>query len=120
VLEQLSVLENIIPSGSYNVALASTQLYLKEAPLTHPGLTKFLNERETFSSSQPELTAHAAALDAPAENAEQLAFKLYVSSHNERQKIISDYQSKLPAFIQNNQDIADIAQFTTPKILGTI
>lgn len=120
VLEQLSVLENIIPSGSYKVALASTQLYLKEAPLTHPGLTKFLDERETFSSSQPELTAHAAALDAPAENAEQLAFKLYVSSHKERQKIISDYQSKFPAFIQNNQDIADIAQFTTPKILGTM
>lgn len=120
VLEQLSVLKNIIPSGSYKVALSSTQLYLKESPLTHPGLTQFLDERETFSSSQPEVTAHVEALDAPAKDAKHLAFKLYVSSGKERKNIINAYQSKLPDLIHTIQDLADIAQFTTPKALGSM
>ncbi|MDF1684668.1 MAG: hypothetical protein P1U36_08440 [Legionellaceae bacterium] len=120
VLKELSGLKNTIPSGSFKVALASTQLYLKEAPLTHPGLTQFLDESETFSSSQPERPAHAVALDAQAETAEQLAFKLYVSSGKERKNIFKAYQSALPSLIKNVQDLANIAQFTTTKALGTM
>ena len=116
VFKKLSVLKNKIPAGSYNVALASTQLYLKEAPLTHPGLTKFLDESETFSSDSID-KAKAIAHDAQAENAKQLAFKLYVSSQKERRNVFKTHASALPTLIDNVQDIADIAQLVTTKEL---
>lgn len=111
-------LNGVIPVKIYNKLSELTNLLLRENPLTRPHLVKFIDENETFSSNL--LAADQDVLDGPVKNADELATKLFHSSHRQRVEIFNQERGSLPGFIKNASDLANIAQFLTTKQLNEL
>lgn len=118
----LNALKEKIPATEYNIVKEMLQQFLDANVISHPQLTEYIDETETFHSKPLIVKRNEFALldIAHAENAEELAEMLYNMSEDSRYKAFPLFAPRLGALCKDYLQLSHVLRFLSPEQIGDV